>query len=163
MMQALEILKWPVAVVILFLIFKKEVGQFLKRNNLEVQFPNKLKLIFSKQYKSIRENKGNKNSFFDRLYSKMTGAQLRFLFVLRKSMKLNDRGMDCRDVSNYFQNIIKTKTDRYDGWITPFITAYLQENGLVSVADNFFRLNKIGEDFLTFIEGKGYKISEKEL
>jgi len=54
-------------------------------------------------------------------------------------------------------------TDRYHGWITPFITAYLQENGLVSVSNNFFSLNKIGEDFLSYIEAKKYPIQEKGL
>jgi len=164
MIQVLEILKWPVVLVFLFLIFKKDISLILKKVSLrEITVPKKLKLIFSNQYKSIKESNNNEESFFERLYNKMTGAQLRFLFVLRESMKLGGRGMDCGYVSNYFQKIIKSKTDRYDGWITPFITAYLQENGLVSIADNFFRLNKIGEEFLTYIEKKKYKISEKVL
>lgn len=164
MVQIIEILKWPTTVIMLFLIFRSEVGKLIKKINLkEISISEKFKLIFTRQYKAVKENQSNENSFFERLYSKMTGAQLRFLFILRESMKLGGRGLDCGYVSNYFQNVIKSKTDRYDGWITPFITAYLQENGLISVADNFFRLNKIGEEFLNYIETKGYKISEKGL
>lgn len=128
------------------------------------QRESNFRIISSQQHKLAPGGRSNnKNSFFEKLYQKMTGAQLRFLLVLKESMKIGGRGMDCGYVSRYFQNIIKSKTDRYDGWITPFITAHLQENGLVSVADNFFRLNKIGEDFLNYIEGKRYKISDKEL
>jgi hypothetical protein len=164
MVQIIEILKWPFTIIILFLIFRKEVSQSIKKISLkEISISEKIKLIFSRQYKVVKENKDNENSFFEELYSKMTGAQLRFLFILRESMKLGGKGLDCGYVSNYFQNIIRSKTDRYDGWITPFITAYLQENGLVSVADNFFRLNKIGEEFLNYIETKGHKRSKKEL
>lgn len=167
-MEIIKALIWPVAVVIVvvlfLLIYKREIANFIKGIRLKkIIIPKKLKLIFSEQYEVIKENKGDKNIFFENLYSKMTGAQLRFLLILRESMKIGGKGMDCRYVSQYFQNIIKSKTDRYDGWITPFITAYLQKNGLVSVADNFFRLNKIGEDFLNYIEDKEYKRSDKEL
>ncbi len=164
MQELLKIVTWPVTTIVVLLIFKHEIGIFIKSLNLkEIVIPERLKLIFSRQYQVTKEYRNNKNYFFEELYQKMTGAQLRFLFVLKESMKLGGRGMDCGYVSNYFQNIIKSKTDKYDGWITPFITAYLQENGLVTVADNFFRINKIGEDFLSYVESKAYKISDKEL
>ncbi len=105
----------------------------------------------------------NDNTQFEEIYAKSTGAQLRFLFVLRESMRLGGKGMDCGYVSNYFQNTISSMTNRYRGWITPFITAYLQEKGLVSVSNNFFSLNKSGEEFLEYIEAKRYSIEEKEL
>lgn len=105
----------------------------------------------------------NKDVFFEDIYSHATGAQLRFIKILRESMRLGGRGMDCGYVRRYFIDVIGSKTDRYQGWITPFITAYLQEKELVSVRDNFFSLNKIGEEFLTYIEGKKYPIEEREL
>lgn len=101
--------------------------------------------------------------FFEEIWLKTTGAQLRFLEVLRESMRNNGRGMDCGYVSNYFQNIIGKMTDRYRGWITPFIVAYIQEKGIVVVSDNFFSITNLGEDFLDYIEQKGYKIKDKEL
>jgi hypothetical protein len=80
---------------------------------------------------------GKHDEIMENLYKKMTGAQLRFLFLLREA-SVKGRGLDCGYVSRYFTNIIGSKTDRYDGWITPFITQYLQENQLLSVADNYY-------------------------
>lgn len=120
--------------------------------------------ISAKGGKSTAQVKNNKNNdFFEEIYFNTTGAQLRFLEVLRESMRGGGRGMDCGYVSRYFLNIIGSMTNRYNGWITPFITAYIQEKGLTTVSDNFFSLTKTGEEFLEYIKSKGYPIQEKEL
>ena len=78
-------------------------------------------------------------------------------------MRSGGKGMDCGYVSRYFQNVIGSMTNRYNGWITPFITAYIQEKNLTIVSDNFFSLTKTGEEFLDYIKSKRYPIQEKEL
>ncbi len=117
--------------------------------------------ISAKGGKSIPVEK--KKDYFEDIYIKSTGAQLRFLEVLRESMRIGGKGMDCGYVSRYFINVIGSKTDRYHGWITPFITAYIQERRLVTVSNNFFSLTQLGEKFLDYIKSKGYQIQEKEL
>lgn len=129
------------------------VDRMRKIENTDVEIKKKRK----------KSNSKDKNDLFEKIYKKATGAQLRFLLILRESMKLGGKGLDCGYVSRYFLNVIQSKTDRYDGWITPFITAHLQENDLVSVSDNFFRLNKTGKDFLDYIESRKYPILSKEL
>lgn len=120
--------------------------------------------VSAKGGKALKQSQTDTNNdFFEEIYSNATGAQLRFLRVLRESMRLGGKGMDCGYVSRYFQNTIGSMTNRYHGWITPFITAYLQEKDLVSVSNNFFSLNKIGIDFLVYIEARKYPIQEKEL
>jgi hypothetical protein len=131
---------------------------------IESQINNFTGKISAKGGNTLNNLPTNKNNeYFENIYSKITGAQLRFLFVLRESMRMGGKGMDCGYVSNYFQNVIGSMTDRYKGWITPFITAYLQEKGLVNVADNYFSLNKIGEEFLEYLEETDYQIKEKDL
>lgn len=106
---------------------------------------------------------GKNNDYFEEVYSNITGAQLRFLEILKESMRGGGRGMDCGYVSTYFQNVIGSMTNRYHGWITPFITAYIQEKGLTFVSDNFFSLTKTGEEFLDYIKSKRYPTQEREL
>lgn len=156
------ILSWPVVVLIIFLILKKDISNLINRANIqELTFKNLIKIIFSGQYQAKKES-GKHDELMENLYEKMTGAQLRFLVLLREA-SIKGKGLDCGYVSNYFQQIIKAKTDRYDGWITPFITQYLQENQLVSVADNYYKLEKPGEVFLKYIEDKGYSVMDKPL
>lgn len=134
----------------------------------EIFVENMRKIVNAKVIGDVKNKPDIKDSddrtmFFEKIYKKATGAQLRFLLVLRESMKFGGRGMDCGYVSGYFQNIIKSKTDRYDGWITPFITAHLQDNKIVNVAENFYSLTKLGSDFLNYIERRKYPVLEKAL
>lgn len=156
------IISWPVVVIIVFLVLKKDISNLLNRANIqELAFKDLFKIIFSGQYQTKKET-GKHDELMENLYEKMTGAQLRFLVLLREA-SIKGRGLDCGYVSNYFQQIIKSKTDRYDGWITPFITQYLQDNNLLSVADNYYKIEKLGEDFLKYIEDKGYSTQDKPL
>jgi len=156
------IFSWPSVVIVIFLVLKKDISNILNKPNLsEISIKDMIRVIFSGQYQAKKEPE-KKDELMEKLYEKMTGAQLRFLFLLREA-SLKGRGMDCGYVSNYFQQIIKSKTDRYDGWITPFITQYLQENQLLSVADNYYKLEKSGEIFLKYIEDKGYSTQDKPL
>lgn len=156
------IITWPVVVILIFFVLKRDISNLLNRVNLqELAFKDLFKVIFSGQYQTKKET-GKNDELMESLYEKMTGAQLRFLILLREA-SVKGRGLDCGYVSNYFQQIIKSKTDRYDGWITPFITQYLQDNQLLSVADNYYKLEKRGEDFLKYIEGKGYSTQDKPL
>ncbi len=115
------------------------------------------------QKKFSHDRTSNTNEKYEMLYKNATGAQLRFLLILREAMRFGSQGMDCGYVSNYFQNIIKSQTDRYDGWITPFITGHLQGNEIVKVADNYYTLTKFGEEFLKYIEKRNYPLLEKKL
>jgi hypothetical protein len=156
------IISWPVVVIIVFLVLKKDISNLLNKANIqELAFKDLFKIIFSGQYQTKKET-GKHDELMENIYEKMTGAQLRFLVLLREA-SIKGRGLDCGYVSNYFQQIIKSKTDRYDGWITPFITQYLQDNNLLSVADNYYKIEKLGEDFLKYIEDKGYSTQDKPL
>lgn len=166
MSYLVEILKiivsWPVAVIVIFIMLKNDIASMLNKSNLsEISIKDMIKIIFNGQYQVTKEP-GKHDEIMENLYKKMTGAQLRFLFLLREA-SVKGRGLDCGYVSRYFTNIIGSKTDRYDGWITPFITQYLQENQLLSVADNYYKMEKLGESFLKYIEDKGYSIQEKPL
>lgn len=163
MEEILKILIWPLVVVIFFLIFRKELSELINRLNInKIIIGEKFSAIFN-QFKPIKEKNANENLFFEEIYKKTTGAQLQFLEVLRESMRGNSKGMDCGYVSHYFINIIGSKTNRYHGWITPFITAYLQENDLVKVENNFFSLTKKGTEFLEYTENKEYPLSKERL
>ena len=156
------IFSWPTVVVVIFLVLKKDISNILNKPNLsEISIKDMIKVIFSGQYQAKKET-GKDDDLMESLYTKMTGAQLRFLILLREA-SVKGRGLDCGYVSNYFQQIIKSKTDRYDGWITPFITQYLQDNQLLSVADNYYKIEKRGNDFLKYIEDKGYSTQDKPL
>jgi len=156
------IFSWPFVVVIIFFVLKKDISFLINKANIgEISIKDIVKVIFNNQYQAKKES-GKNNQLMETLYEKMTGAQLRFLFLLREA-SIKGRGLDCGYVSNYFQQIIKSKTDRYDGWITPFITQYLQENQLISVADNYYKLEKSGITFLNYVENKNYPVLEKQL
>lgn len=156
------IISWPTVIIVIFFVLKKDISDLLHRVNLqELAFKDIFKVIFSGQYE-VKKETGKNDELMESLYEKMTGAQLRFLVLLREA-SIKGRGLDCGYVSNYFQQIIKSKTDRYDGWITPFITQYLQDNQLLSVADNFYKIEKRGEDFLKYIESKNYPVQDKPL
>jgi len=156
------IISWPVVVVVVFFVLKSDISNLLNRANLqELAFKDFFKIIFNGQYQTKKET-GEHDELMENLYEKMTGAQLRFLVLLREA-SIKGRGLDCGYVSSYFQQIIRSKTDRYDGWITPFITQYLQDNQLLSVADNYYKIEKLGEDFLKYIENKGYSTQDKPL
>lgn len=156
------IISWPVVVIVVFFVLKSDISNLLNKANLqELAFKDLFKIIFSGQYQTKKET-GKHDDLMENLYEKMTGAQLRFLVLLREA-SIKGRGLDCGYVSNYFQQIIKSKTDRYDGWITPFITQYLQDNQLLSVSDNYYKIEKLGEDFLKYIENKGYSTQDKPL
>lgn len=156
------IISWPTVIIVIFFVLKNDISGLLHRVNLqELAFKDIFKVIFSGQYE-VKKETGKNDELMKSLYEKMTGAQLRFLVLLREA-SIKGRGLDCGYVSNYFQQIIKSKTDRYDGWITPFITQYLQDNQLLSVADNYYKIEKRGEYFLKYVEDKGYSIQDKPL
>jgi len=164
LIDIINLLVWPIVFLVFTLIFKNEIGEFISRLSLkEFSIAEKFKAVFNKQYKVVKEKVASQNILYENIYKKLTGAQLKFLEVLRESMRGGGRGMDCGYVSRYFINIIGTKTDRYDGWITPFITAYLQENGLVKVSDNFFILEDKGFNFLDYLDKMKYPLTKKTL
>ena len=123
---------------------------------------DKFKVILG-QFKPKKEtNKGSKNEFLVKIYEKISGAQIHFLILLRQFYtKGGKMGMPCGYASNYHINFVKPRTNRYDGWITPFFTAYLEENNLVSVSDNYYQMEKLGFDFLDYLEKMGYSEKDK--
>lgn len=119
--------------------------------------------ILMNQYEPKKEKMVSKNLFFEEIYLKITGAQMHFLFLLNQFyIKGLDKGMPCGYVSQYFQNLVKSKTDKYDGWITPFFTSYLEENNLIEVSNNFYKMKKLGFEFLKYIDQMGYSEKDKE-
>lgn len=128
-----------------------------------INYDDKFKIVLE-QFKPRKEatNK-TKNEFFEKIYEKITGAQMHFLVLLKqfytKGMK---QGMPCGYASNYHINFVKPRTRRYDGWITPFFTAYLEENNLVSVSNNFYHLEKLGFEFLDYLDKMDYSEKDKE-
>jgi len=124
---------------------------------------DKFKVILD-QFKPRKEtNKGSKNELFEKIYEKISGAQIHFLILLRQFYTKGEKmGMPCGYATNYHVSFVKPRTHRYDGWITPFFTAYLEENGLVSVSDSYYHMEKLGFDFLDYFEKMGYSEKDKE-
>lgn len=143
---------------------------FIVRNELKdlvnrikvIDYKDQFKIILD-QFKPKKEINKDKNEFFESIYEKISGAQIHFLILLKqfysKGMK---QGMPCGYASNYFQNLVKSQTGKYDGWITPFFTSYLEENNLVSVSDNFYRMEPLGFEFLKYLNKMGYSEKDKE-
>lgn len=149
--------------VLLILIAKDQLRALIDRVKM-INYNDKFRVIFD-QFKPRKEKSGNnKNELFEKIYEKISGAQIHFLILLKqfytKGMK---KGMPCGHASNYFQNIVKSQTRKYDGWIAPFLTAYLEENNLVSVSDGFYHMEKTGFDFLDYLEKMEYSEKDKEL
>lgn len=148
---------------ILFIFVVKNQLRNLIDRIIAINYNDKFKIILD-QFKPRREKSvGNKDELFEKIFEKISGAQIHFLILLKKFYtKRMKRGMPCGYASNYFQNLVKSQTRKYDGWITPFFTAYLEENSLVSVSDNYYHLEKPGFEFLDYLEKMGYSEKDKE-
>lgn len=148
--------------VIVILVTKDQLRALIDRIGI-INYNDKLKIIFG-QFKPRKEsNRGSKNQLFEKIYERISGAQIHFLVLLRQFYtKGGKTGMPCGYASNYHISFVKPRTHRYDGWITPFFTAYLEENGLVSVSNNYYHMEKLGFDFLDYLEKMGYSEKDKE-
>lgn len=147
--------------IFLIIVLKDQLRALVDRINT-INY-DKLKIIMG-QFKPRKETtKGNKNELFEKIYEKISGAQIHFLTLLKQFYtKGGKMGMPCGYASNYHINFVKPRTNRYDGWITPFFTAYLEENNLVSVSDGYYHMEKLGFDFLDYLEKMGYSEKDKE-
>lgn len=148
--------------LVFILLTKNQLRALVDRINT-INYKDKFKVVLD-QFKPRKEvNSKTRNKFFEKIYEKITGAQMHFLVLLKQFYKRGmKQGMPCDYASNYFQNLVKSKTKNYDGWITPFFTAYLEENNLVSVSDNFYHMEKLGFEFLEYLEKINYSEKDKE-
>lgn len=148
--------------ILLIFLLRNELRELINRI-IRIDYGDKYKIILD-QYQAKKEFKGkNRNAFFEKVYEKITGAQIHFLILLKQFYsKGTSQGMPCGYASNYHQNLVKSRTRRYDGWITPFFTAYLEENNLVSVSNNYYHMEKLGFEFLDYIDKLGYSEEDKE-
>lgn len=149
-----------VVILVLITLVKNELRQLINRIH-SISY-DKLKIILA-QYKAKKEvsASGNMNEVFEKIYEKITGAQIHFLYLLKQFSK-KGVGMPCGYASQYFQNLVKSQTNRYDGWITPFFTDYLEGNRLVSVSNNYYHLETLGTKFLDYLEKMGYSEKDKQ-
>lgn len=145
----------------LIIILKDQLRALVDRINA-INY-DKFKVILG-QFKPKKEKTtGNKNELFEKIYEKISGAQMHFLILLKQFYtKGGKMGMPCGYASSYHINFVKPRTHRYDGWITPFFTAYLEENGLVSVSEGYYHMEKLGFDFLDYLEKSRYSEKDKE-
>jgi len=148
--------------VIVILVIKDQLRALIDRIGM-INYNDKFKIILD-QFKPRKEvNNKNKDKFFEKIYEKISGAQIHFLVLLRQFYtKGGKMGMPCGYASNYHVSFVKPRTHRYDGWITPFFTAYMEENNLVSVSEGYYHMEKLGFDFLDYLEKMGYSEKDKE-
>lgn len=103
------------------------------------------------------------NEEFEKIFSGITGAQLHFLLLLRQFYtKGQNRGMPCSYATMYHMSVVRARTHRYDGWITPFFTAYLEDYELVYVEGSFYKMKEKGFAFIDYTIAMGYSENDKD-
>jgi len=148
---------------ILFIFTVKDQLRALIGRIRMINYNDKFKVILDQFRPRKEKSSSNKNGLFEKIYEKISGAQIHFLVLLKQFyIKGGKMGMPCGYASNYHQNLVKARTSRYDGWITPFFTAYLEENNLVSISNNYYHMEKLGFGFLDYLEKMGYSEKDKE-
>lgn len=91
--------------------------------------------------------------FFERLYQKILGSQLKLLFRLSfTSNKLISKS----DLQNIYKNQPISKTMDMDKWL-----AFLIESDLIDVTDEYVKITEAGDEFLHYIKKRQYDVNVK--